>query len=457
MKLKKFGKALLMSALSVGAVLGVSSCVQSYTVGFLFVTGNETAGTTGQGYINGFKIDHNTGNLVQINGLPVSSGGSNPGRAVLAVASRFLYVLNRGTDKATGGPCTETTTSCDGAQINQFAVGGTGFLAPQGTAYFTQGMNPFRIVVDGQGRFLFALDAVAPTVPVTPTQNACQAVLGAAATSCGDVTAFQIDQSTGRLSLVQNTQVSSATGTRLPFFPVPAHPIDMSLSSSFLFTLAGQPGATPNTGDVVFPYAFSSSTGQLSISQNSSQPINAAQGTAIVAANGVVYVLDNEPITIQSGSNFAAGTYLSQLLPFTTGTGGALQAQTGGAVPDDPNQSNPIMLVAETKGKWVYLANQGSAGSSTTPVLGIVGYVIDPQSKQLTPMAGSPFSTGSGPQCLLEDPSNQFFYTANFNDSSVTGNSLDVNAGVLGHKGKVTGPFKLPGPPAWCLISGRTS
>src|SRR5579863_4648489 len=197
MKLKKFGKALLMSALSVGAVLGVSSCVQSYTVGFLFVTGNETAGTTGQGYINGFKIDHNTGNLVQINGLPVSSGGSNPGRAVLAVASRFLYVLNRGTDKATGGPCTETTTSCDGAQINQFAVGGTGFLAPQGTAYFTQGMNPFRIVVDGQGRFLFALDAVAPTVPVTPTQNACQAVLGAAATSCGDVTAFQIDQSTG--------------------------------------------------------------------------------------------------------------------------------------------------------------------------------------------------------------------------------------------------------------------
>ncbi len=38
-------------------------------------------------------------------------------------------------------------------------------------------------------------------------------------------------------------------------------------------------------------------------------------------------------------------------------------------------------------------------------------------------MPRSPFSTGSGPQCLLEDPSNQFIYTANFNDSTVTGSS----------------------------------
>src|SRR5215468_1062867 len=124
MKLKKFGKALLMSALSVGVVLGVTSCVQSYTVGFLFVTGTQTAaGTNGKGYITGFKIDHNTGNLKEIHGLPVATAGSNPGRAVLAVASRFMYVLNRGNDPATSGPCTETTTGCEGANIVQFAVG----------------------------------------------------------------------------------------------------------------------------------------------------------------------------------------------------------------------------------------------------------------------------------------------------------------------------------------------
>lgn len=74
MRFRKFGKALLMSAVSIGAILGVSSCVQSFTVGFLFVTGTSTAGN-GQGIISGFKIDHNTGNLIPINGLPVGSGG----------------------------------------------------------------------------------------------------------------------------------------------------------------------------------------------------------------------------------------------------------------------------------------------------------------------------------------------------------------------------------------------
>ncbi len=204
MKFRKFGKALLMSALSVGAVLGVTSCVQSYTVGFLYVTGNLTSGSTGNGIISGFKIDHNTGNLVPINGLPVASAGANPGRAVLpsGLGSRFLYVLNRGTDSATQGACTATTANCAGANIAQFAVGGNGILTYQGT-FFSQGLNPFRILSDGSGNFLYVLDAVAPA------GAPCAQVLGGAATTCGDITAFKIDQSTGRLTLLINAQASS--------------------------------------------------------------------------------------------------------------------------------------------------------------------------------------------------------------------------------------------------------
>ena len=449
MRFRKFGKALLISAVSLGALLGVTSCTQSFTVGFLFVTGNSTAGS-GQGVISGFKIDHNTGNLVPIHGLPIASGGANPGRFVLAVGSRFLYVLNRGNDPATNGPCTVTTVNCDGANISQFAVGGSGILSFQ-QKFFTQGANPFRILGDGQGKFLYVLDAVAPS------GTGCAQALGPAVTECGDITAFQIDQSTGRLTLLVNAQVSSATGSALPYFPVPANPIDIALTGSTLFTLSG----TPATGDVVYPYAFSGANGQLTISQNSPQPIGATQGTAIVAANsGTIYVLDNEPLTIPAGDtrNFAPGTYLSQILPFTPGTGGALQAQTGGAVPDDPNQDVPTFLISESKGKWVYVANHGSSTSGTVTKSGIVGYVIDPQSHQLTPMALSPFGTGSGPECLLEDPSNQFFYTANFNDSTVTGKILDVNSGTLSQlKVKGAASFKLEGPPAWCVVSGRTS
>ena len=46
-------------------------------------------------------------------------------------------------------------------------------------------------------------------------------------------------------------------------------------------------------------------------------------------------------------------------------------------------------------------------------------------------IAGEPFGSGSGPQCMVEDPSDQFIYTANFNDSTVTGRVVDPNSGVL--------------------------
>ena len=450
MRFRKFGKALLMSAVSAGVILGVTSCVQSFTVGFLFVTGTSTAGN-GQGIVSGFKIDHNSGNLVAIHGMPVATGGSFPGRAVLADGSRFVYVLNRGTDHDTNGPCTATTVTCDGANIAQFAVGGTGILSFQ-AKYFSQGLNPFRLIVDGQQNFVYVLDAVAPSAA------SCALALGPSATTCGDITAFKIDQATGRLTLLVNAQVTSASGTSLAYFPVPANPIDFAMNGSAVFTLAG----TPASGDIVFPYSFNGANGQLTISQNNSQPIGAKQATAIVApANGTIYVLDNEPITIQPGNsgNFPPGVYLSQILPFTAASGGALEAQTGGAVPDDPNESNPVYLVSESKGKFVYVANQGANTSGTVEQSGVVGFNTDPTSKQLIPMAQSPFSMGSGPQCLLEDPSNQFFYTANFNDSSVTGRFLDTKSGVLrGLQGKTTAQsFKLEGPAAWCFVSGRTS
>src|ERR1035437_4517594 len=128
MKFKKFGKALLMSALSAGAALSIASCVQSYTVGFLYVTGTVTAQTTGNGIISGFKIDHNTGNLVPINGLPVASGGANPGRAVLLTGRRIHYVLNRGVNAEGGANCTPTDP-CKNSNITQFSIGGNGILA----------------------------------------------------------------------------------------------------------------------------------------------------------------------------------------------------------------------------------------------------------------------------------------------------------------------------------------
>jgi len=457
MKFTKFGKALLMTTLSAAVVLSVTSCVQSYTVGYLYVTGTITAQPGGNGIISGFDIDHNTGKLNNIDGLPISSGGANPVRAVLVTGSRFLYVLNRGVNSSGGSDCT-TADPCQNANITQFVVGGNGILTPQET-FFTQGINPFRIIGDASGNYLYVLDHDAPDSNAftgsSATTNSCTEALGTATSSCGDISAFQVNQTTGRLSLLVNAQVTAANGAALPYFPIPANPIDFSLSGGFVLALAG----TPATGDSAFPYTYSSGTGQLTINQNTAQPLTIHQGTAIVNGTGFVYVLDNEPIIIPpgAGGDFNPGTYPSQILPFSIGTGGALQAQTGGNVPDDPTFENPIYLLVESKGKFLYVANQGNNVQGTSPTSGLAGYVIDPTTRQLSFIAGEPFGSGAGPQCLVEDPSDQFVYSADFNDSNVNGRVVDPNSGALNNMRGSSGTFALQGPATWCLIDGRTN
>jgi 6-phosphogluconolactonase (cycloisomerase 2 family) len=457
MKFTKFGKALLMGALSVGVILSVTSCVRSYTVGYLYVTGTVTAQSTGNGIISGYKIDHNTGFLIPINGLPVSSGGANPGRAVLVNGSRFLYVLNQGTNAQGGANCT-TTNPCQNSNIEQFAVGGNGILTPQET-FFTQGINPTRITTDSTGNFILVLDhdSVAPNgLPSSATNPnpLCQRALGPATTYCGDITVFQINQTTGRLTLVVNAQVTSASGSPLTYFPVPPNPIDFVVANGFALTLGG----TPATGNNVFPYSFSGSTGQLILGQNSPQPLGIHGGTAIVNASSVIYVLDNEPVTIGSGGTFPAGTYPSQILPFSVGSNGALQAQTGGIIPDDPTLANPTYIMVESKGKFVYVSNQGNNVTGTSnPQSGIAGYFLTSSpSFQLSFLSPSFYGSGSGPQCLVEDPSDQFIYTANFGDSTITGRAVDPNDGVLNQL-RVASSYKLQGQANWCLVNGRTN
>jgi 6-phosphogluconolactonase (cycloisomerase 2 family) len=460
MKFMKFGKALAMGALSAAVVLGVTSCVESYTVGFLYVTGTVTVSTGSNGIISGYKIDHNTGRLTQINTLPVASGGSNPVRAILTLGSRFLYVLNRGVTASGSADCYGTgANACLNSNIEQFAVGGNGVLTPQET-FYTQGINPFRLFADASGNYLYVLDHDAPDDVAPSSTDNCALALGKSVTTCGDITAFKIDQNTGRLSLVVNAQVTATTsGQPITYFPVPSNPVDFALGGGgIILTLGSTSSATsfPYTGgSFVFPYTYASATGQLTLSQNSIQPLTIQQGTAIVNANGVIYVLDNEPITVTF--NNVSTTSASQILAFSLGAGGALAAQPSGAIPDDPNLSNPIYIMVESKGQYVYVANQGNNVIGPNPASGIAGYhITTAPSYQLSFIEEEPFGSGSGPQCIVEDPSDQFVYEADEYDSSVTGRLIDPNTGDLDDL-RVISDYKLQGPASWCLVDGRTS
>ena len=454
MKFTKFGKALLMGALSTGIALGVTSCVRSYTVGFLYVTGTVTAQSGNNGVITGYKIDHNTGRLADIHGLPVSTGGANPVRAVLVSASRFVYVLNRGVNAAGTGNCT-TANPCTGSNIVQFVVGGNGILTQQSTVYYSQGVNPFRLLADSSGNFLFVLDHDAPS------STACAEALGNSYTSCGDVTVFKIDQTTGRLSLVENQAVTSQncpSGVNAPcpltYFPVPPNPVDFLLANNSILTLtsASAQSSYPYTGgSAVWPYSYSSSTGQLTVSTNGLQQLGIAQGTAIVQASGDVYVLDNEPLSATIDGETT--TVNSQILPFSV-NGGNLQS-LGVAIPDAPSLSNPIQLLIESKGKYMYVANQGNNTTGNNPASGVAGYnIFTTPSYNTTFVVGEPWGAAVEPQCIVEDPSNQFIYEAGLG-SSITGRVFDPNSGNLDNMSS-TSTYTLQGPATWCFVDGRT-
>jgi hypothetical protein len=468
MKFTKFGKALLISALSAGVVFSVTSCIQDYSVGYLYVTGTVTAGTSSDGIISGFKIDHNTGKLDAIHGLPVSSGGANPVRALLLSGSRFLYVLNRGVSSNPAGSSICTTQyPCQNSNITQFAIGSNGILTPQET-FYTQGLNPFRMIADSSGSYIYVLehDSLyngAPSSATNPNPYCANALNGA--TSCGDITAFSVNATTGRLSTLQNAQGTASLGSTLSYFPVPSNPVDFLISSGYILTMnattatAGvslYPPYQYTGGATEYPYAVNSSNGQLASSGSTPDSIGSVtKGTAIVNVGSYVFVLDNEA---PSPNPTSAS---SQMLVFTVGNAGALVAANPSVIAGDPKQSNPIFAVQENKGKWFYVANQGVPETiSSLALSGLAGYVINSPFQPTEIGTTVSFGSGSGPQCLVEDPSNQFFYTANINDSSVTGQAIDQNSGTLiplNNATKAPTEYSLTGPPTWCLVDGRTN
>lgn len=470
MKFMKFGKALCLGALSAGVIFGVTSCIESYATGYLYITGTVTASTGSNGIITGYSIDHNTGLLTSIHGLPTGSGGANPVRAVLAQGSQFMYVLNRGANAAGNGDCYGTgTNACLNSNITEFVVGGNGILT-QEEVFNSAGTNPFRIMVDTTGSYILVLDHDAPDNLHPSSSDNCALALGAGVTTCGDITVFQVEPTTGRLSLVVNAQVTAANGSALTYFPVPANPVDFVLSGGTILTLTGapSPASYPYTGGTaVWPYTYASSTGQLTLSQNSVQQLTEGTasggsepmqgGNAIVNAGGYIYVLDNRPIVTTSNDGIPSYQASSQILPYSVSSTGALQAEVSGIIPDDTTLANPIYLLLETKGHFLYVANQGNNITGPNPESGLAAYFLtNSPSYQLSFITDEPFGSGSGPQCIVEDPSNQFIYEANEYDSTVTGRVLDPDSGELVNM-RVTSTYTLEGQPTWCLMDGRTS
>ena len=428
MKLSFFGRMAMALVASLALGLGMTACGGG-TIGYLWVIGNQNGQGSQFGQIAGFKIDNYTGNLTQIPKSPFAVNGANPVSILVRPGGRYVYVISQGTGTGlttTSGVTTFAKNTSSG--ISVYAVGGDGTLTYE-VSYQSQGFVPLWAQFDGSGSYIYVLDKYSPSA----SAPACLANPNAS-TCFGAITAFAIDASTGRLSLVGNTQ-PQVGGVNTYYFNVGSNPLMMKSTGSCMFTV--------NSADQsLSAYGLNGTNGQLTISTNQTIPTSAGRITSINGNGSYIFLTD-------AGSN--------RIFPFSVGGSNcALTILTGGTVPNSAGATTPAYSLIDNGGTHLYVLNQGTTAPTTTPNSSITAYTLNSTSGTLTEILGSPYSVGSGPVCMVEDTTNQYIYVSNKNDGTVTGKVIDSTTGKLSDLSRGA-TFQATSQAGCLVLSGNVS
>jgi 6-phosphogluconolactonase (cycloisomerase 2 family) len=392
MKLSLFGRLAMALFASLTLGLGMTACGGG-TIGYMWVLGQQ------YNQIAGFKIDDYTGNLTQAPGAPFSDPGVHPVSLVLKTGGRYLYVINQGTGGSANGAGT-------GQSVALYSVGGDGVLTFQ-QSYSTQGYVSMWAQFDSTGSYLYVLDKYSPGY-----NSATGLYNGPNVDGNGSITAFQADPTTGRLTLITNSQ-TQRNGVNTPFFEVGPQPFMMKFQGGCLFTANA-------TGNTITPFTQGTG-GQLAFAQTASFPTGATQLTSINGGGSYIYMTDA-----------ANGSATNYILQFSVGSSCSLIATTGNKTVNYPGAYNPTNTLVDSTGAYVYALNYNAPITSTTQAnSSISAWHVNSTTGQLETLSGAPYTTGSGPVCMVEDPSNQYMYISNHNDGTVTGKVFDPTHGFL--------------------------
>jgi len=182
-----------------------------------------------------------------------------------------------------------------------------------------------------------------------------------------------------------------------------------------------------DSGDqTVFPYGIGSN-GQLTVQANSRIQTGGTNITSINVSGSNVYLTDAAPVPANSTNPGSTG---GTIRVYTIGSGCSLSAQADGVVNNLAGTLNPVYSMTDAKSKFLYVLNKGNTLASNPNNAGstISAFVIQ-STGTLVPISDpqNPFSVGSGPVCMAEDPSNQYIYTSNNIDGTVTGKFISQN------------------------------
>lgn len=402
MKLSWFGRLALALFASLALGLGMSACGGG-TIAYLWVLGQQ------YNQIAAFKVDDFTGNLTQTPHQPFAAQGANPITILVKSGGRFVYVLNQGSgDTSTGNGA--------GAGISVFSVGGDGSLNYLQT-YTSQGFQPMWMQFDSTNSYLYVLDQYAPDYKTSGN---------------GSITAFSIDPTTGRLTLVLNTQSVPPNSPAPTYWEVGQNPLQMKQAGACLFTV--------NSADQsITPYSLGTG-GQL---------VNVTTGKIATGANAISSINGNGSYVIltDTGNN--------TILPYSIGSACTLSLTLGGVTQNQPGTSNPTYSFISSNNKFLYVLNQSTTSTTvTTPFSSITGFLIQPsQSLANSYLTGSPFQVDPGPVCMVQDPTNKYVYISAHNSGQVTGKLFDPNTGELSQLSRGS-TFSATGLATCLAISG---
>ena len=401
MKWSWFGRLALALFASLALGLGMSACGGG-TIAYLWVLGQQ------YNQIAAFKVDDFTGNLTQTPHQPFDTQGAVPVSILVRAGGRYLYVLNQGTEPTSLPAGCADAADCHlrwvGSGISVFSVGGDGSLTYL-EHYDSQGVDPQWMQFDSTNGFLYVLDKYSPNYQSNPNPSPGTAPYD----PNGSISVFTIDPTTGRLFAVPNNQSTPPLSGAPYFYEVGQSPFMMKSAGACLFTV-------DSADQSIFPY-MQGTGGQL---------VTVTTGKIVTGAQNITSINGNtgDIILTDAGTN--------SIFPYSVSGTCTLSSFPGGAVANGPNTSNPVYSLIDTSGKYLYILNQSSTNTSPTQAAStITGFFINASSGISLLTGTAVFPVDSGPVCIVEDPTNKYLYTSDYNSGQVTGKVFDPSTGEL--------------------------
>lgn len=389
MKFSKSGQALLAVAVSIGIGLGITSCGESNTIDFLYVT----ASKNNPGQISVYMVDQISGALTQIQDSPYSSGGRNPVAETTSPNGKNLYVLNH-----------------DDNTIVDFAIGTDGKLYPQHT-YNTPGTEPLAVTMNAAGTLLFVVDTFQPGFSV-------------ANPGPGALVVYPVGSDGSLGTAITNTTVTP----NIPYWPVQNNPSSVNVTALLTTNAATDFVYVVNTntttqGGTVSAFSYSTGSGGGALTAIPGSPFQAG-----VAPNASASDPTGRFYYVTDGAT-------NQLIAYGIQTNGGLVPVQNGPFKTDVF---PDAVTVSASGQFIYVANYNSNDISA--------YAIDDGTGAPSSLATATFATKTGPTCVLIEPAfARYLYTSNFLDNSITGYKVDPNTGLL--TGTENNPYPTAGQP----------